>query len=310
VTTAGDEDEGSGSACGETGSETDAGIEYAVRDGVAVITLNRPDKLNAFAPSMVPQWVEAFDRADADDDVAAIVVTGKGRAFCAGADLSGAGPYAIGARQPGGWRRDNGGYVSLRVFESNKPVVAAINGAAVGIGLTLTLPMDYRVVAAEAKLGFVFGARGIAPDGASTWFLPRIVGVAKSLQWSLSGRLFDAEEAHRCGLVQQVEPATSVLDASIDVARSLGRASAPVSTVLIRQLMWRSLTLPDPYAAHLLESRANSELRRSPDAKEGVRAFLEHRIPAWSMSPSRDLPEWFPWWTPLSDLSGDSDRGE
>ncbi len=272
-------------------------IEYAVSDGVATITLNRPGRLNAFTRTMMSELIEAFDQTDADDAVRAVIVTGAGRAFCAGADLgsgaatfrhdkgSGAGPVP----------RDSGGQVVLRIFRSRKPVIAAINGPAVGVGASMTLPMDVRILADTAKVGFVFGARGIVPDGACTWFLPRIVGVSQALEWCLTGRVFTADEALAGGLVRTVCPADEVIAVAISLAREMASKVAPVSAVLTRQLIWQMLGAAHPMEAHRLDSRAIFDTGRMPDAAEGVTAFLEKRPARWSMAPSRDLPDWFPW---------------
>lgn len=272
-------------------------IEYAVSDGVATITLNRPGRLNAFTRTMMSDLIEAFDQTDADDAVRAVIVTGAGRAFCAGADLgagattfrhdkeSGAGPVP----------RDSGGQVVLRIFRSLKPVIAAINGPAVGVGASMTLPMDVRILADTAKVGFVFGARGIVPDGACTWFLPRIVGVSQALEWCLTGRVFTADEALAGGLVRTVCPAEEVIAVATSLAREMASKVAPVSAVLTRQLIWQMLGAAHPMEAHRLDSRAIFDTGRMPDAAEGVTAFLEKRPARWSMAPSRDLPDWFPW---------------
>lgn len=267
-------------------------LSYETGAGVATITLDRPDQLNAFTPAMVGEWLDAFDRVDADDDVRVVVVTGRGRAFCAGADLR--------ARDDGehAWRdsnryRDNAGYVALRAYRCTKPTIAAINGAAVGVGLTLTLPMDARFVVTGAKLGFVFGARGILPDGAASWFLPRVCGINRALEWCLSGRTFGPEEALAGNLVRSIHPPSELMPAAYALASEIVTNVAPVSASLTRQLLWRMLSCDDPMDAHLIESSGNKVLRRSPDAREGARAFFEHRSPTWTMRPSRDTPEVF-----------------
>lgn len=274
-----------------------AAIEYSVTDGVATITLNRPDRLNALNPVMFSELLDAFDQTDADDDVRAVIVTGAGRAFCAGADLGrGAQTFDYGDRagQPHA-PRDRGGQIVLRIFRSLKPVIAAINGSAVGVGLSMTLPMDIRIVADDAKLGFVFAARGIVPDGAASWFLPRVVGISQALEWTLTGRVFPAAEALAGGLVRTVCPAAEVVPAATRLAREIAASAAPVSAVITRQLMWQMLGAAHPMAAHRVDSRAIYDTGRLADAGEGVAAFLEKRPASWTLRPSRDLPAWIPW---------------
>jgi enoyl-CoA hydratase/carnithine racemase len=276
-------------------------IEYAVSEGVATITLNRPDRLNAFTRTMMSELIEAFDQSDADDDVRAVIVTGAGRAFCAGADLgAGAGTFGH-ARQTGDpgsnerAPRDSGGELVLRVYRSLKPVIAAINGPAVGVGISMTLPMDIRILADNAKVGFVFGARGIVPDGACTWFLPRIVGVSQALEWCLTARVFPAAEALAGGLVRTVCRADEVVPLATTLAREIAANVAPVSAVLTRQLIWQMLGADHPMQAHRIDSQAIYDTGRMADAAEGVTAFLEKRPARWSLAPSADLPGWFPW---------------
>ncbi len=272
-------------------------IALDVADGVATITLDRPEQLNAFTNTMRDELIEAFDRTDADDDVRAVVVTGRGRGFCAGADLSGGGETFDHRDDSGDLpRRDGGGLVALRIFESLKPVIAAINGPAVGVGITMTLPMDIRLVARGAKLGFVFSRRGIVPEACSSWFLPRLVGISQAQEWVLTGRIFDADEALRGGLVRSVHEPDQVLDAATAIAREVADHSAPVSVALARQMMWRMLGASHPMEAHRADSRGMAALGRSPDAHEGVNSFLEKRPPQFTMSPQRDLPEVFPGW--------------
>jgi enoyl-CoA hydratase/carnithine racemase len=272
-------------------------IDYSVTEGVATIMLNRPDRLNALNPAMFSELMAAFDQTDADDDVRAVIVTGAGRAFCAGADLGrGAQTFDYGDRsgeQPA--PRDRGGQIVLRIFRSLKPVIAAINGSAVGVGLSMTLPMDIRIVADQAKLGFVFAARGIVPDGAASWFLPRVVGISQALEWTLTGRVFPAAEALAGGLVRTVCPAAEVVPEATRLAREIAASAAPVSAVITRQLMWQMLGAAHPMAAHRIDSRAIYETGRLADAGEGVAAFLEKRPANWTLRPSRDLPGWFPW---------------
>jgi len=273
-------------------------IRYEVADHVLTITLNRPDRLNAFTATMMRELIEAFDAADADDDVRAIVVTGEGRGFCAGADL-GAGGETFDWRKRGNGSegevpRDGGGRVSLRIFESTKPVIAAINGPAVGVGITMTLPMDVRLVAEGAKIGFVFARRGIIPEAASSWFLPRIVGISQAMEWVATGRVFTAEEALAGGLVRSVHPQGQVLDAAYELAREIADNAAPVSVAIARRLMWTMLGADHPMEAHKADSRAMLARGQSQDAVEGVTSFLEKRAPTFSDSVSAGLPEMFP----------------
>lgn len=280
-------------------------IRYDVDDGIATVTLDRPERLNAFTPTMQRELVAAFDLADADDEVRAVIVTGRGRAFCAGADLgggertfdAGAAPAdAVVQTSPDGYPRDLGGLVTLRIFASTKPVIAALNGPAVGIGITMTLPMDLRLAAESARVGFVFAARGIVPEAASSWFLPRIVGISRALEWTMTARVFDAREALDGGLVRSVHPDAELLPAARTLAAEIAANAAPVSVALTRQMLWRMLGADHPMAAHRVDSRGVHSTGRSPDAREGVTAFLEKRPPRWTMRPSIDLPEWYPWW--------------
>ncbi len=276
------------------------------RDGhVATLTLDRPDRLNAFNDTMVRELVAACDEIDGDDTIRAVVVTGEGRAFCAGADL-GRGGQTFDAearakadgdgedRWANGVRRDGGGIVTLRFFESTKPLIAAINGPAVGIGITMTLPMDVRLLADGAKIGFVFARRGITPEACSSWFLPRLVGISQAARWCYSGRVFEAAEAAAGGLGELVDP-----DELLTRARELAdefAESAPVSVATTRRLLWRGLTLSHPMEAHRADSRAIQALGQMADAREGVTSFLEKRPPEWSLRPSEDLPDVFPGW--------------
>jgi enoyl-CoA hydratase/carnithine racemase len=268
---------------------------YDVADGIATITLNRPDRLNAFTQRMCDEMIEAFDASDADDAVRAVVVTGAGRAFCAGADLGrGAETFLHGGGGEASGR-DTGGVLCLRIFRSLKPVIAAMNGPAVGVGASMTLPMDIRVLAEGAKVGFVFAARGIVPDGAASWFLPRIVGVPQALEWCLTGRVFGAEEALAGGLVRSVHPADQVLEIATGLAQEIAANVAPVSAVMTRQLIWQMIGAAHPMEAHRIDSAAIAHTGRLADAAEGVTSFLEKRPARWTLRPSQDLPEWFPW---------------
>jgi enoyl-CoA hydratase/carnithine racemase len=269
-------------------------LRYDVEDRVLTITLDRPDRLNAFTERMSQELVDAFDRADSDDDVRAVVLTGAGRGFCAGADLGGGGAtfdYPAGAAH-----RDRGGKVSLRIFESLKPVIVAINGPAVGIGVTMTLPADVRLASTTAKFGLVFARRGIVPEAASSWFLPRVVGISRALEWATTGRIFAPEEALAGGLVRSVHEPEDLLPAAYALAREIAENAAAVSAALTRQMMWRMLGADHPMAAHQLDSRAVQARGVSADAREGVTAFLEKRPAAFPDRVSEDMPDFFPWW--------------
>jgi len=272
-------------------------LTYGVADGVATVTLNRPERLNAFNRTMLEELLDVFDATDADDDVRAVVVTGAGRAFCAGADLSSGGrTFHSGAEIGSGPApRDAGGELVLRIFRSLKPVIAAINGPAVGVGASMTLPMDVRILAEGAKVGFVYAARGIVPDGASSWFLPRIVGISRALEWCLTGRVFSAAEALEGGLVRSLHPAHQVVSVATELAHEIAANVAPVSAVVTRQLLWQMLGADHPMVAHRVDSLAIYDTGRMADATEGVTAFLEKRPAHWSLTPGHDLPDWFPW---------------
>jgi enoyl-CoA hydratase/carnithine racemase len=272
-------------------------IRYEVADHVLTITLNRPDRLNAFTPTMGRELIEAFDASDADDDVRAVIVTGAGRGFCAGADLGGGGGTFDWRDRDGGESgvpRDGGGRVSLRIFDSLKPVIAAINGPAVGVGITMTLPMDVRIAAAGTKIGFVFARRGIVPEACSSWFLPRLVGISQALEWVETGRVFTAEEALAGGLVRSVHPAEEVVDVARALALEIAGEAAPVSVALARRMLWTMLGAAHPMEAHRADSRAMFARGQSADAHEGVTAFLEKRPAAFSDRVSDGLPELFP----------------
>lgn len=277
-------------------------IALDVADGVATITLDRPDQLNAFTTRMMHELLDAFDRTDAADDVRAVVVTGRGRAFCAGADLSGGGEtFSAGGsdvRGSGGVVRDGGGLVALRIFDSLKPVIAAINGAAVGVGITMTLPMDIRLVADEAKIGFVFARRGITPEAASSWFLPRLVGIQQAAEWVYTGRIISGTDAAAGGLALRALPTDQVLAAAHALAAEIAEHAAPVSVTLSRQMMWRMLGADHPMAAHRVDSRAINARGASADATEGVTSFLEKRPPEFPVRVSDGLPDVFVDWEP------------
>jgi enoyl-CoA hydratase/carnithine racemase len=275
-------------------------IAYEVEDRVLTITLDRPDRLNAFTTTMLNELLEALDRADADDDVRAVIFTGRGRGFCAGADLSG-GSGTFDRREGAGDvgiedHRDGGGRLTLRIFECRKPLIAAINGPAVGVGITMTLPMDIRIAAEGARFGFVFARRGLVPEACASWFLPRVVGIGKALEWVFSGRVYPIEEALSAGLVRSVHPPGELLPAAREIAREIAENTAPVSIALSRQMLWRMLGADHPMEAHKVDSRAIYSLGQTPDAREGVVSFLEKRAPEFTMSPSDDMPPFVPWW--------------
>jgi enoyl-CoA hydratase/carnithine racemase len=273
---------------------------YDVADGVATLTLNRPERLNAVNATSIRELVAAFDAADGDDGVRAVIVTGAGRAFCAGADLgAGGGTFAGGpgrSERPED-HRDGGGLVTLRIFELKKPVIAAINGPAVGFGVTLTLAMDIRLASSTAKLGFVFARRGVVPEACSTWFLPRLVGIAQAAEWAYTGRVFSAEEARAGGLVSRVMAPDALLPAARALAREIADHTSAVSVALIRQMLWRMLGAEHPVAAHRLDSLGMWYTGRSADAHEGVTSFLEKRPPRFTSRTSKDMPPFYPWWS-------------
>lgn len=275
-------------------------IRYDVADRIATITLHRPDRMNAFTGRMMHELLEAFDRADADDEVRAVIVTGEGRAFCAGADLAAGGEtFSKGGgdvQTDIGVPRDGGGMVALRIFESKKPVIGAINGAAVGVGVTMTLPMDIRIASTSARFGFVFARRGIVPEAASSWFLPRVVGISQALEWSFSGRVFPAEEALAGGLVRSLHAPEDLMPAARAIAAEIAEHTAPVSVALTRQMMWRLLGADHPMAAHRADSRAILARGRSADTREGVTSFLEKRPAVFTDRVSTALPDVFPDW--------------
>lgn len=274
-------------------------ILYDVADGVAVITLHRPERMNAFTGTMMYEMIDAFDQVDADDDVRVVIVTGSGdRAFCAGADLGGGGDtFARGGsdiQTAAGVPRDGGGMVSLRIFECTKPVIGAINGAAVGVGVTMTLPMDIRLASDTARFGFVFSRRGIVPEACSSWFLPRVVGISTAAEWCYTGRLIPATEAQERGLVRSVHPANELMAAAHEIAREIADNTAPVSVALTRQMLWRMLGADHPMEAHRVDSRGIQSRGASADAQEGVTSFLEKRQPSYPVRVSDGLPDIFP----------------
>jgi len=275
-------------------------IAYEVDGGVATITLQRPDQLNAFTNTMMRELMAAFDLSDSDDDVRAVIVTGAGRGFCAGADLSSGGStFARGGSDVDtdvGVPRDGGGLVALRIFESLKPVIGAVNGAAVGVGVTMTLPMDIRLASEHAKFGFVFARRGIVPEAASSWFLPRIVGISQAAEWVYTGRLVTAAEAQQAGLVRSVHTADDLLPAARALAGEIAQHTAPVSVALSRRMLWRMLGAAHPMEAHRVDSRGIAVRGPSADAREGVESFLAKRPAAFPDRVSDGLPDIFPGW--------------
>ena len=284
-------------------------------NGIMVLTLCRPEAMNAFTSRMMHEIIDAFDKADADDAVRAIIMTGDGdRAFCAGADLSqGDKTFDYAERSDGGkksdvvseggdinWSsqdiRDGGGMLTLRIYESIKPVIGAINGAAVGVGVTMQLPMDVRIASDNARFGFVFARRGIVPEACSSWFLPRIVGISQALQWCYSGEVFDAAEALRGGLVSEIVPQADLLARAKEVALQMTQMSSSVSVAMTRQMLWRMMGADHPMEAHKVDSKAIFGRGRQSDAKEGVMSFLEKRAPEFADKPSSDMPGFYPWW--------------
>ncbi|WP_405241312.1 crotonase/enoyl-CoA hydratase family protein [Lentisalinibacter salinarum] len=267
-----------------------------VADGVMTITLNRPERLNAFNPAMRDALIEAYAEAGRNDDVRVVILTGAGRAFCAGADLESGGDTFNRADRSAEAHRDGGGRVTLAMFDCPKPIIAAINGPAVGVGLTMTLPADIRLTVPDNKLGFVFLARGIAPDACSSWFLPRIVGVSKAMEWFATARVFGTDEAREAGLVSEVLDPDALLPRARALAAEIAENTGAVSVALARALVWRMLGAGGPHEAHLLESRAIWHMGQSADAAEGVTSFLEKRKPQFPLRVSEDMPPFYPWW--------------
>jgi len=275
-------------------------IKYEISENILTLTLNRPDKLNAFTHTMRDELIDAFDHADEDDNVRAIIITGEGRAFCAGADLGeGKNTFnyeALGLAEEDAIHRDGGGRVTLRMFQSKKPIIGAINGPAVGIGATMTLPMDVRIASETARMGFVFSRRGIVPEACSSWFLPRIVGISQALEWVYSGKVFSADEAVKGGLIKSLHAPEDLLNAARETARGFIEDTSAVSIALSRQMMWRMLGADHPMEAHKVDSRGIFYMGQSPDVVEGVQSFLEKRPAEFSMKPSKDMPTYYPWW--------------
>ncbi|MDF3074780.1 MAG: Enoyl-CoA hydratase/isomerase [Alphaproteobacteria bacterium] len=276
-------------------------IKYEIANGILTITMNRPDKLNAFTGQMLSELLDALDRADADDNVRAIIFTGAGRGFCAGADLSAGGntfnsEHRAGADLGLDGHRDGGGRLTLRLFECLKPVISACNGPAVGVGVTMQLAMDIRLASTEARYGFVFTRRGIVMEACSSWFLPRLVGVQQAQEWVLTGRVFGAEEAHKGRLVRSIHKPDELLPAAQTLAREIADNTSAVSVALNRQMMWKMLGADHPMEAHKVDSKGIYAMGKSADVKEGVTSFLEKRKPVYPMKVSKDMPSYFPWW--------------
>jgi enoyl-CoA hydratase/carnithine racemase len=282
-------------------------IAYEVADRIATITLDRPDRLNAFTLRMQQELCAALDEVDADPDVRVVVVTGRGRGFCAGADLGGGeasfdhdSDLAADAgvvREPDGRHRDEGGLVALRFFACTKPVIGAINGPAVGVGITMTLPFDVRLASDTARFGFVFARRGLVPEACSSWFLPRVVGISRAMEWCATGRVFGPDEALAGGLVRSIHAADQLLPAAYEMATEIATTTSAVSVTLTRAMLWRMLGEPHPMSAHRVDSALIDELGQGADVREGVMSFLEKRPPAFPDQVPADLPAAHPWWT-------------
>ena len=274
-------------------------ILYNITDNILTITLNRPEKLNAFNRNMMSEMIDALDQADDDDNIRAIIVTGAGRGFCAGADLSKGGDTfnaEVREDRESGLNRDGGGRLTLRIFECKKPIIAAINGPAVGIGATMLLPMDMRLCSSTAQIGFVFSRRGVVPEACSSYFLPRIVGISQALEWCYSGRVFPAHEALAGKLVRSIHEPDNLLEAATAIAREIAESTSAISITLIRQMMWRMLGVDHPMEAHKIDSRGMYHTGKAADAKEGIESFLEKRSPNFRLKSSSDIPDFFPWW--------------
>ena len=276
-------------------------IMYEISDRILTITLNRPERLNAYTLTMCNELIDAFGRADADDDVRVVIVTGAGRAFCAGADLSPDGVTSEG--RPGEAsddveeHRELAGRLTLPIYDLKKPVIAAINGPAAGVGITMTLAMDIRLASENARMGFVFTRRGIVAEGASHWFLPRIVGMGKAAEWILTGRVFGAQEALAHGLVTEVLPPDALIPRAREIAMEIAQNTSAIAVALCRQLLWKMLGADHPMEAHKIESKGVEWSFQQADAREGITSFLEKRPPNFTMKPSTDMPEFYPWWT-------------
>jgi enoyl-CoA hydratase/carnithine racemase len=270
-------------------------INWEIEDNILTLTLNRPEKLNAFNPQMLDELLSALDNANHQDEVRAIIITGAGKGFCAGADLS-RGQESFEKMGAAENHRDGGGILALAMYNCQKPLIAAVNGAAVGVGATMLLPMDIRIGSEDSRFGFVFARRGIVPEACSSWFLPRVVGISKALHWCFSGRIIDAQEALQSDLISEVVPKDELLITAKAIAREIALNTSAVSIALTRQMMWKMLGEKDPMAAHRIDSKSIFALGRSSDAKEGVQSFLEKRNPNFIDKVSADMPKFYPWW--------------
>ena len=283
-------------------------ILYELEEKILTITLNRPDRLNAFTGQMMDELILAFKEAGQDDEVRVIIVTGAGRGFCAGADLGAGGATFNRDENPRSpktedkenleWIRDGGGRTTLAIYDCPKPIIAAINGPAVGVGVTMTLAMDIRLASDKARFGFVFARRGLVPEAASSWFLPRIVGISKALEWTYSGRVFPAQEALEGGLVRSIHAEEDLLNIAKQLASEIIENTSPVSISMTRHMLWKMLGADHPMEAHKVDSRAIYELGKSKDVEEGVNSFLEKRSPNFPSKVSKDMPKFYPWWEP------------
>ena len=274
-------------------------VRTEVRDNSLVIYLSREERMNAFTLSMQQEIVKVLDDAEQNDDIKAIIFTGDGKAYCAGADLSSGGDTfdnRKGRKRTNNVVRDSGGLLTLRLFKSKKPLIAAVNGAAVGIGATMLLPMDIRICSDRARFGFVFARRGIVPEAASSWFLPRLIGIDKALELCYTGKVISAEEAKEINLVSEILPQEKLIERALEIAKEFTAESSQISIALTRQMMWRMLGADDPMEAHKVDSRAIFELGQSGEAVEGVTSFLEKRSPSFPGKVSKDMPSFFPWW--------------
>jgi enoyl-CoA hydratase/carnithine racemase len=279
-------------------------LRYEIADRILTLTLNRPDRMNSFTGRMADELIDAFDRADADDAIKVVIVTGAGRAFCAGADLERGGDtwgkhseHLAAQAKSERYVGDGGGRVTRRIYDFNKPVIAAINGPAVGVGLTMTLAMDIRLATPNIKMGFVFAGRGIVPEACSSWFLPRIVGISKALEWCYAARVFRSEEGREAGLLRSLHEPDALLPEARKLAREFIENASAVSIAMVRQMMWRMLSAPHPIDAHEIDTAALAAMGKSADAREGITAFLEKRPAQWQDRVSKDLPAFVPWWT-------------
>jgi enoyl-CoA hydratase/carnithine racemase len=272
-------------------------IIYEADNRIATITLNRPESLNTWTPVMMNEVLDALERADNDDNIRVVIFTGAGRAYCAGADLSAGGFRSPDELQGQPAFRDSAGQVTLRLFNMKKPVIGALNGNAVGVGITMTMAMDVRIASETVqKIGFVFNRRGVIPEGCCTFFLPRIIGISKACELILTGRLFSAREGLEMGLFSQVVPADDLMPTARKIAREIADNTSAVSTALARQLLWKMLGETEPMKTHILESKGFAYMLASDDVKEGVASFIEKRPPRFTMKPSTDMPDFYPWW--------------